>query len=307
MATLFEHRRPVVAGVDGSPAALAAVRWAAKEASARELPLTLVHLLPHAARRYQELVRPVLREQAEKWLYEAMTAARAEAPEVTPRVVLHEADVVSALVETSVDAAMIVLGANGIGGFTGMPVGSTANSVVAGALCPVVLVRTQPPGPSDTAGPVVVGVDGSPASEAAIKFAFEEASSRGCALVALHTWTEVFVDPELDKDRIAFDTTVLEQRERELLAQRLAGWQEKYPEVRVTRVVEKGRPVRALLDRSAEAQLTVVGSRGFGGYHGMLLGSTSQTLMLYAQSPLVVARSETMPWPSCSSGAGRSR
>ncbi|MFC5099416.1 universal stress protein [Kibdelosporangium philippinense] len=136
----------------------------------------------------------------------------------------------------------------------------------------------------------MVGVDGSPASEAAIKFAFEEASLRGASLIAVHTWTEVYLDPELNVDRIAFDTTLLEEREHELLAQRLAGWQEKYPDVLVTRVVTKGRPVRALLGYDEHAQLIVVGSRGLGGYHGMLLGSTSQALMHYALTPLAVVR-----------------
>ncbi|MCE7004677.1 universal stress protein [Kibdelosporangium philippinense] len=295
MTTLFEHHRPIIVGVDGSAAALAAVRWAAQEASARKLPLTLVHLQPDPISRYHDekvaaAMRPALREQAEKWLHEALVAARAEVPDQNPSIELGDAEVVAALVEMSADAAMIVLGARGLGGFTGMLVGSTANSVVAGATCPVTLVRTPRLGPSETAGPVVVGVDGSPASEAAIKFAFEEASLRRTSLIAVHTWTEVYLDPELNVDRIALDTTVLEERERELLAQRLAGWQEKYPDVPVTRVVTKGRPVRALLDYDEQAQLIVVGSRGLGGYHGMLLGSTSQALMHYTLTPLAVVR-----------------
>nr|WP_042178588.1 universal stress protein [Kibdelosporangium sp. MJ126-NF4]CEL13277.1 Universal stress protein family [Kibdelosporangium sp. MJ126-NF4]CTQ98968.1 Universal stress protein family [Kibdelosporangium sp. MJ126-NF4] len=297
MTTLFEHHRPIVVGIDGSSAALAAARWAAREASARGLSLALVHLQPDPNGRYQDekisaAMRPALREQAEKWLRAAITVACEEVPGLNPSIELRDAEVVTALVEMSVDAAMIVLGARGIGGFTGMLVGSTANSVVAGAVCPVAIVRTPPLGQRKTDGPVVVGVDGSRASEAAIEFAFEEASLRGCSLIAVHTWTEVYLDPELNVDRIAFDTTVLREREEELLAQRLAGWQEKYPNVPVRRVVTKGRPVRVLLDYDDEAQLIVVGSRGLGGYHGMLLGSTSQALMHYTRTPLVVVRPE---------------
>jgi nucleotide-binding universal stress UspA family protein len=295
MSVLPDHHKPVVVGVDGSTAALHAVRWAAKEASARRLPLTLAHLHPDPAGRYPDekvvaAMRPALQTQAKKWLHEAISVAREAAPDVEPQLELCVGDVVHGLVDLSANATVIVLGARGLGGFTGMLVGSTANSVVAGAACPVVVVRTPPLGAAQTRGPVVVGVDGSPASEEAIRFAFEEASLRRCPLIALHTWTEVFIDPELNVDRIVFDTTVLEQRERELLAQRLAGWQEKYPDVQVTRVVKRDRPVRALLDYDGDAQLIVVGSRGLGGYHGMLLGSTSQALMQYTQSPLVVVR-----------------
>ncbi|MBP2328764.1 nucleotide-binding universal stress UspA family protein [Kibdelosporangium banguiense] len=300
MSTLSEHHRPVVVGIDGSAAAVQAVRWAAKEAAARKLPLRLVHVHPDPAVRYADdkiadAMRPALETQAKKWLNEAAGVAPEAVSELEPQVELRAGAVVQTLVDMSADAAMIVLGARGLGGFTGMLVGTTANSVVAGAMCPVVVVRTAPLGPSRTGGPIVVGVDGSPASEAAIKFAFEEASLRGCALIALHTWTEIFIDPELNVDRIAFDTTVLEQRERELLSQRLAGWPEKYPDVQVTRVVKQDRPVRALLDYDEEAQLLVVGSRGLGGYHGMLLGSTSQALMHYTQTPLVVVRPEDTP------------
>jgi nucleotide-binding universal stress UspA family protein len=82
----------------------------------------------------------------------------------------------------------------------------------------------------------------------------------------------------------------VEQMENELLAQRLAGWQEKYPDVAVRRVVTSGRPVEQLLDQAAGAQLMVVGSRGNGGFSGMLLGSTSQALIRHATCPLLVVR-----------------
>jgi len=154
----------------------------------------------------------------------------------------------------------------------------------------VAVVRAAPLGGWPADGPIVVGIDGSPASEEAIAFAFHEASLRGCELVAVHTWNEVFIDTELSFERIAFDTTVLREHERELLAQRLAGWQEKYPDVRVHRVVEQNRPVRALLEHGADAQLILVGSRGRGGLAGTLLGSTSQALVHYAPCPLIIAR-----------------
>lgn len=295
MSILPDHHKPIVVGVDGSTTALHAVRWAAKEASARRLPLTLAHLHLDPASRYPDekivtAMRPALQTQAKKWLHDAIRAAREAAPDMEPQLELCVGDVVHGLVGLSAGAAMIVLGARGLGGFTGMLVGSTANSVVAGAACPVVVVRTPPLGAAQANGPVVVGVDGSPASEEAIKFAFEEASLRGCPLITLHTWTEVFIDPELNVDRIVFDTTILEQRERELLAQRLAGWQEKYPDVQVDRIVTQDSPARSLIDQASGAQLVVVGSRGRGGLAGLLLGSTSQALLHHAPCPVAVVR-----------------
>ncbi|GAB3899663.1 universal stress protein [Kibdelosporangium lantanae] len=296
MSTLSDRRKPIVVGVDGSAGALAAARWAAGEATLHQLPLRLVHVQPDPAGRYadqatENAMRPALHQQAEKWLRAAVDAVHEVDPTVTPDVDHRTGDVVGTLVGMSPAVGMIAVGERGVGAFTGMLVGSTANAVVSGAVCPVAVVRTPPLGRVTTGWPIVVGVDGSPASEDAIAYAFDEAARRGCALVAVHTWEEVFLDPELRADQIRFDTTALEDRERELLSERLAGWPEKYPEVAVTQVVAKGHPVRILLEQAENAQLVVVGSRGLGGYHGMLLGSVSQALVNYAQCPLVVIRS----------------
>ncbi|WP_189226392.1 universal stress protein, partial [Saccharothrix coeruleofusca] len=131
-------------------------------------------------------------------------------------------------------------------------------------------------------GAVVVGVDGSPVSEQAVAFAFEQASSRAAPLTALIAWTDLPTG--------GVDWARVEQERRRLLAERLAGWQEKYPDVRVTRVVVRDRPVRALLAAARGARLLVVGSRGAGGFQGMLLGSTSQALVSHAPCPLAVVR-----------------
>ncbi len=296
MRTVSEHHRPIVVGVDGSPAALAAVRWAATEARIRQVPLGLVHVQPDPAGRYAEpetaaAIRPALLAQGEKWL----RAAADEIRELNPGVEQIVGEIVPTFIRLAASASMIVLGEKGIGGFTGMLIGSIANAVVSGASCPVTIVRTPPLGSHELRGQVVVGVDGSPTSEAAIQFAIEEASLRGRPLVAVHTWEEVFIDPELNDDKVAFDTTFLAERERELLAQRLAGWQEKYPDVPITRIVSRGHPVRALLEYGEDAELIVVGSRGLGGYHGMLLGSTSQAIVHHAPCPVVVVRPEATP------------
>jgi nucleotide-binding universal stress UspA family protein len=295
MRTISEHRRPVVVGVDGSPASTQAVRWAVREAVARQLPLTLVHMYEDPARQFPDpvvadAVRAAQETQARRWLRTATSTVHETAPDLNPAEQLRMGPVVATLVTLSDDAALVVLGATGIGAFTGMLVGSTANVVVSWARCPVAVVRTPSLRGRSPDGPVVVGIDGSEASEAAISFAFDEASQRGCALVAVHSWNEVFIDPELNVARIAIDTTGMQERAHQLLAQLLAGWQEKFPDVEVRRVVTQGRPLDALLEPGEDACLIVVGSRGHGGFDGMLLGSTSQALVHHAPCPLVVVR-----------------
>jgi nucleotide-binding universal stress UspA family protein len=150
----------------------------------------------------------------------------------------------------------------------------------------VVVVR----GTETAHGPVVVGVDGSPTSEAALAFAFDEASTRGAVLVAVMTSQDFTVDSAYNVSRMAADWAQVEEDERRLLAQRLAGWQEKHPDVDVHRVVLRDRPARALMRYAAQAQLLVVGSHGHGGFTGMLIGSTSQALVHHAPCPLAIVR-----------------
>jgi len=138
----------------------------------------------------------------------------------------------------------------------------------------------------DSSSPVLLGVDGSPASEGATALAFDEASRRGVGLVALHAWSDVGVFPVLEVDWDAY-----EQEGRELLAQRLAGWQEQYPDVDVQRRIVCDRPARWLIDEAKKAQLVVVGSRGRGGFKGMLLGSVSTAVAESAAPPVIVVRS----------------
>ncbi|HTM84355.1 MAG TPA: universal stress protein, partial [Mycobacterium sp.] len=133
--------------------------------------------------------------------------------------------------------------------------------------------------------PVLVGVDGSPASELAIEVAFGEASVRGVDLVALHAWH--------DADLVGIQGqqwTDLLARGEQVLAERLAGFQERYLDVTVQRRVVWGQPTQHLLEESTAAQLVVVGSHGRGGFTGMLLGSVSRAVVHASETPVIVAR-----------------
>jgi nucleotide-binding universal stress UspA family protein len=138
--------------------------------------------------------------------------------------------------------------------------------------------------------PVVVGVDGSPNSEAALAFAYEEAATRGVPLVAVHILWDLPV--ELDVVRLT-EGNIAELDVGEVLAERLAGWSEKYPDVRVQRLVAHDRPAQALVEESGRAQLLVVGSRGRGGISGLMLGSVSHAVLHRAHCPVAVVRPDT--------------
>jgi nucleotide-binding universal stress UspA family protein len=133
--------------------------------------------------------------------------------------------------------------------------------------------------------PVLVGIDGSRASELATATAFDEASWRGVGLVALHVWRDADMPTVF-----GIDSSAVQSAADKALAERLAGWQERYPEVTVQRVVEFERPVHHLLDLAERAQLVVVGSHGRGGFAGMLLGSVSSAVAQAARVPVIVAR-----------------
>lgn len=282
---------PIVTGLDGSDSALEAARWAAAEAVRKRVPLRLVSVvhLPVASGYVGDAGLSVglldgLQAESLRMLDEAGSALAAGQPglEITTSVLVGPP--IPALVEESREARLMVVGSRGLGGFRGMLVGSTAVALAARGHCPVAVIR----GAAGGTGPVVVGVDGSPASEAAVGLAFEEASLRGAELVATHTWLEhtsdaAYVEPLLDWD-------ALSERARSSLTERLTGWAEKYPGVLVHRRVTRGRPIVNLLAAAADAQLLLVGSRGRGAFAGVLLGSTSQALVYHAPCPLIVAR-----------------
>ncbi|MBK1782832.1 universal stress protein [Prauserella sp. ASG 168] len=285
-----------MAGVDGSPAALRAVRWAADTAAQHRVPLHLVHAAGYPDLYTGESVPPPARftEDLRLQRWEFLHAARevaAETSGVEIHTVFEPDPPIPSLIHTSRAARMIVLGSSGHSGLYGLLIGSTTLALVTHAHCPVVAVRgdaTQVPERGDPR-PVVVGIDGSPLSERAIGYAFDEACFRDVELVAVHTWSDADT-AVFSEARRHFDWEPVRDTEERRLAERLAGWRERYPDVHVRRVLAKDRPRHELLDWSRRAQLVVVGSRGRGGFRGMLLGSTSQALVHNAECPVMIAR-----------------
>ena len=285
--------RPVVAGVDGSQSSLQAVRWAAREAGRRRAPLRIVaavgwvdvpHQYDHP--RTGPDLRKVLQRQGRAYLTEAARAAVEVAPGQEPEQQVLDGFAIPRLVEESRAAQLVVIGDRGLGGVAGLVIGSVAFALAAQGGCPVVVVR----GRADaTGGPVVVGVDGSPVSEAALAFAFEAAALRRAPLLAVHAWHDLTLDPMVWP---SLDWEAVEQEVQAELAERLAGWREKYLDVEVQRLVVRDRPAPVLVEQSAQAQLVVVGSRGRGGAAGLILGSVSHAVLHRADCPVAIVRTE---------------
>ncbi|CAB0714884.1 universal stress protein [Corynebacterium diphtheriae] len=288
----------VVVAVDGSEASQNAVRWAANTANKRGVPLRLAASYTMPQFLYAEGMVPPqeLFDELQSETMDMIEAARVVAHEVAPDIkigyVIAEGSPIDMLLDMSSDVTMIVMGSRGLGGLSGMVMGSVSAAVVSHADCPVVVVRSDNHvTETNKYGPVVVGVDGSDVSQRATEFAFEEAQARGAKLVAIHTWMDMQVQASLAGLAAAQqEWEIIEKEQTALLKDRLQPLLERFPDVEVEMVITRDRPVRALEDCAHNAQLLVVGSHGRGGFRGMLLGSTSRALLQSAPCPMVVVR-----------------
>ena len=300
-----EHRlasAKVIVGVDSSAGADTALRWAADFAAARGRELQIVHgmnliegstavgtfvVMTPAVTDAVHTAAKTIMERARELVHEI-------APELRVSTVLTADSAAGLLVAHSADAYAVVLGAAGSAG-TVAHLGSTLLAVTAHAHGTVIVVRTDPDADDTvhTGGPVVVGIDGGPVSEAAIGVAFAEAAERRTSLVAVHVWSDWDFGQFAGRDHLHLPDVDLGEAEPAILAERLAGWQEKYPDVPVTREISRFAPAAELQRWSKSAQLVVVGNRGRGGFTGLLLGSTAHSLVQHAYCPVMVVHPRT--------------
>lgn len=274
-----EDELGVVVGYDGSPSARRALRWGAAEAAGRKLPLTVCHAWewPHHEWPGELVPLELVRRPAQRLVKAAAASAARHHPDMIVNTLIDRGSPSALLVDLSAEAALIVVGARGYGTIPGLAVGSLSGHVAARARCPVVVLRGNPE--ERDSREVVVGFDGSRASEAALGFAAAEAHR-------LDSPVHVII-AQRDRGGEA-DTHELRIQAQGLAWDKLIGLQHARPGLRaeVELVDEPAR--RALLGAALKARLLVVGARGLGEVRGLLLGSVSQAMVHHAPCPVAV-------------------
>lgn len=284
--------RPVVVGVDGSPSSLVAAEHAARTAVQRSRPLHLVHGYLHplgygVPLNPYDLGVPAPTDEAQKMLEQVAAELTERHPGLRAEVRQVAGGPGAALVEESRRAELVVVGSRGHGGFAGLLLGSVSGQVAQHGHCPVLVVRPADE-PIPVGGPVVVGVDGSESAALAVRQAADEAVRRGTALVLMHVRPEG--RPGGVPEEVAESGAAEHAGSAELLAGAAGRVRADHPGLTVTeRPVRAAKPEQALIEASGEATLVVVGSRGRGGFAGLLLGSVSHALAQHAHCPVLVA------------------
>ncbi|WP_312180970.1 universal stress protein [Arthrobacter sp.] len=299
-------RSGIVVGVDGSDQSICALTWAAREARRRSAPLHVVtaYTVPIFAASsmdagYTAIDDAVIRDGARSVQEKSLARISPHGLEIIPRI--ESGDAAAVLLELSEDAELMVVGSRGRGGFVGRLLGSVSSALPAHAKCPTVIVPLRTAGrlpESGVAAPagspvaddvhqaVVVGVDGSEQGRAASLVAAEHARSMGlplrimCALPPF-SGSLAWVPAPLDVEALHADLMVQLAAGREWL-------QSHFPDLEMSVELVDGPPAEVMVERTAKAELVVLGTRGRGGFAGMLLGSTSQSVLHHAKGPVMV-------------------
>lgn len=283
------HKGSIVVGVDGSPVGTSALDWAAEQASHRHLPVHLVHAfapdLPTLGFGVG-LGIDEIRQSGKRLLAGATARTHAHDRSIEVSSVCTSGFASAALIRASRDARVVVVGAHGYGPFNMSALGAVALQVATHAHSPVAVIRhAQATAPF---GRVVVGLDGSEASLLALREAFEFAGLTAAELILVHAWrARGHDDPTLRSDS---DWPEYERTHHDVVMAAVAQHTRDHNNVKVIQEVVRADPVRVLVDRSRSADLIVVGSRGLGGFPGLLLGSVSQGVLMRSGCPVLITR-----------------
>jgi nucleotide-binding universal stress UspA family protein len=273
----------IVAGTDGSEESLLAVEWAVREAALHHRPLRLVAVLAPPPRINPALSAAAVTEAAGRRLDRALTAAAdlasdaAPGPAVTTELLAGQPARI--LAEITRDAAMLVVGSRGAGGFAAMILGSVSRYLATHASCPLAVVREET---MAVHREIVVGIGDPdpPGPSAALDFAFREAALRQARLLAVHAWYWSLPGSRLDSPDVPAAA-------RQRLTQGLARYRDAYPGVEVSEDVVHAHPGRVLTGASARADLVVLG-RHRPGEVGSDVGSVTHAVVSHAHGPVAV-------------------
>ncbi|MGL3807846.1 universal stress protein [Paeniglutamicibacter sp. R2-26] len=285
----------IVVGVDGSDQGLCALKWAAREAKRRGSVLNIVtaYTIPVFAASsmdagYATLDDQLIRNGAEEVVRQARATVSEEG--LTVRTYIESGDPSGVLLDLSRQAELIVVGTRGRGGFVGRLLGSVSSALPAHAKCPTVVVpvcvANRPEDDPEIQDRIVVGVDGSDRARMAVLVAAEMAASRGlsmrivCALPPV-SGALAWMPATVDQEAVTADV-------RHQMAIGKAWLQSYFPDLEIETDVVEGSPVEVLIRESQTSRLLVTGSRGRGGFAGMLLGSTSQGVLHHSKGPVMV-------------------
>lgn len=279
----------VLVAVDGSDDSMRAVEWAVSEARRREVPLGLVHVVPHLL--HEDDAPPIADQRAR--VDRVLQAARqqaAHAPAVPTEIRRLEPlgfEIGPALVDGTRPGDTLVVGARGHGRVTGLVLGSVSQFAVRHASGTVVVVRQQA---DEAATRTVVGLDDSPAAQRALDWAMQRAAASGGGVTALRTWRGSALHGAANVLPLPVDAAWQQEKERDALEADLTPWRDKYPDVQLLGEAVPGHPGHLLAVAAQHAALVVVGSRGRGPLAGTLLGSVSQAVLHHAHCPVAVVR-----------------
>jgi nucleotide-binding universal stress UspA family protein len=245
--------RRIVVGIDGSDAAINAAKWAVAEATSRDVPLRLIHTIPERRPDGAAADNSLDIEYGQTALRAACAAIHATGEHVKIETDLVHGSPASALINESLDAAMICIGSVGIGEIARRLIGSTADAVARQAHCPVAVIRHNRGADESHSGSIAVVVDESSGNDAVLEHGFREARLRGASILALGVW------------RWGLGEIPYRQ-----LDHRLGRWVSEYREVHVRPAAARGGAAEFISDTEESIQLAVVGSADAGNVARMV-------------------------------------
>ncbi len=289
----------IVVGFDGSEGSRQALAWAVAEAAARKAVLQPVMIWQspsdYGEMPYGLVAKDQLAEQAGKRLEQALAEVTGEDRVARAGPLVLRGDPAQVLCEQSANADVLVVGSRGHGGFAGLLLGSVSTKCAHHSRCPLVIVRDgnadQGPGPGRVIRRILVGVDGSEGSRRALAWAVHEAALHGASVEALEVWRDPYggdMMPESGMEHSREDRRVLLEDAQERLAAATAEAAGRDRGVDVVPLVLQGDAARILCERSADADLLVVGSRGHGGFVRLQLGAVGTTCAHHSKCPVAI-------------------